>query len=186
MAGEATVGSSRAFRLDPLTLPVRGFARPGGTAEAAFVIDREHAIVHWQGKAGASTAESVPLRQLSRRGGAHGDDGRHRRDPGASSNCSTSDTWLTLPLVVADDPEDVAADWQAWGHALNLPLLVVGQDGSVSGPLAQIGGLVTTIAKPRRRHSFFAGRRPRFLTRRKTGHGRSTEQLAGREIIARN
>ncbi len=185
MAGGATVGSSRAFRLDPHTLPVRGSARPGGTAEAAFVIDRENAIVHWRGIAGASTAETVPLvsyRGVAVRMETMGDNGAIR----VLVELLHKDTWLTLPLVVADDPEDVADDWQAWGQALNLPLLIIGQDGSVSGPLTQIGGLVATIAKPRRRHSFFAGRRPRFLTRRKTGHSRSTEQLAGREIIARN
>ena len=42
-----------------------------------------------------------------------------------------ADPTLTLPLVVADEPEEIAADWQAWGRALNLPLLVVGQDGTV-------------------------------------------------------
>ena len=97
------------------------------------------------------------------------------------------DPALTLPLVVADEPEDIAADWQAWGRALNLPLLVIGQDGSVSAaarPDRRRRRL--RRPKPRRRHSFFAGRRPRFLTRRKTGRGRPTERFEGREIIARN
>jgi hypothetical protein len=91
-----------------------------------------------------------------------------------------------LPLIVGDEPEDVVADWEAWGRTLGLPLLVIGQDGSVSAPLTTMGGVVSTPAKPRRRHSFFAGRRPRFLTRRRTGHAQATERLAGREIIARN
>ena len=94
------------------------------------------------------------------------------------------DPALTLPLVVAGEPEDVAADWQAWGRALNLPLLVVEQDGTVSRPVERLGAVAVARPRPRRRHSFFAGRRPRFLTRRKPGRGESTERLAGREIIA--
>jgi hypothetical protein len=39
-------------------------------------------------------------------------------------------------------------------------------------------------AKARRRHSYFAARRPRFLTRRKTGRPGKPEILTGREIIA--
>jgi hypothetical protein len=92
---------------------------------------------------------------------------------------------LTLLLASSDTPEDLAGDWQAWGRTLDLPLLVVGQDGSVSVPLLNRG---VTIAppKPRRRHSYFAKRRPRFLTRRKTGRPELMERLSGREIIARN
>jgi hypothetical protein len=97
-----------------------------------------------------------------------------------------TDPALTLPLVVADEPEQVAADWQAWGRTLNLPLLVVGQDGSVSNAFDRLGSITVCRPRPRRRHSFFAGRRPRFLTRRKTGHRGPREHLAGREIIARN
>ena len=96
------------------------------------------------------------------------------------------DPGLTLPLVVADEPEDAAADWQAWGRALNLPLLVVEQDGTVRAPLTRLGGLTVASPSPRRRRRFLAGRRPRFLRRRKVGQARPIEMVAGREIIARN
>src|SRR5262249_5842032 len=91
---------------------------------------------------------------------------------------------LSLPLVVANEPEDVAADWQAWGHTLNLPLLIVTEDGTVKAPLAHFGALVVADQKPRRRYSFFADRRPRFLTRRKPRRPELMERLTGREIIA--
>ncbi len=185
MAGEATAGSSWGFRLDPYTLPVRGSARGGGTAGTAFILDREHAIVQRQRHTGQPFTLTVPL--TSYRGVAV------RMEPaGAAGHVRVfvellhDDPALTLPLIVGDEPEDVAADWQAWGRALNLPLLVVGQDGSVSAPLGDLGGVITGPSKSRRRHSFFAGRRPRFLTRRKTGHSRPTERLTFREIIARN
>ena len=185
MAGEATAGSGRVFRLDPHTLPVRGSARDGGAAHTAFILDRERAIVQRQRHAGPTVTQTIPL--TSYRGVAV------RMEPaGADGHVQIfvellhTDPALTLPLILGEMPEDVAADWQAWGRALNLPLLVIGQDGSVSAPLGDFGGIVTSRPRPRRRHSFFAGRRPRFLTRRKTGHARPTEQLSFREIIARN
>ena len=91
---------------------------------------------------------------------------------------------LTVPLVVADEPEDVAADWQAWGRALNLPLLVIEQDGTIRSPVARIGALAVASTKARRRTSFLIGRRGRFLRRRKVGRPGPIERLVGREIIA--
>lgn len=185
VAGEATAGSSWGFRLDPHTLPVRGSARYGGVAGTAFILDRERAIVQQQRHLGAPSTLTVPLANY--RGVAVR---MEPADPAGHVHVFVellhNDPALTLPLIVGDEPEDVAADWQAWGRALNLPLLVVGQDGSVSAPLGDLGGVITGPSKSRRRYSFFAGRRPRFLTRRKTGHSRPTERLAGREIIARN
>jgi hypothetical protein len=67
---------------------------------------------------------------------------------------------------------------------LGLRLLVIGQDGSIGEPLAR--GIAMAPQKPRRRHSYFAKRRPRFLTRRKPGRTPEGERLTGREIIARN
>ncbi len=185
VAGEATAGSSRVFRLDPHTLPVRGSAQDGGMADTAFILDRDRAIVQRQHWAGMPLTLTVPLtsyRGVAVRMEATGTVGRVR----VFVELLHGDPTLTLPLIVGDEPEDVAADWQAWGRALKLPLLVIGQDGSVSAPLSDLGGIISNPPRPRRRHSFFAGRRPRFLTRRKTGHSRPTETLTGREIIARN
>ena len=97
-----------------------------------------------------------------------------------------ADASLTLTLAVTDDPYDIYADWQAWAKALGLPLLVVGQDGSVGGPLAGMGGIIAARPQPRRRHSFFAQRRPRFLARRKAGSPGAAPRIEGREIIARD
>jgi len=185
VAGEASAGSSRVFRLDPYSLPVRGSAETGGTAVTAFVLDRERAIVRRQCHAAPPLTLTVPLksyRGVAVRIEATSVPGQVR----VFVELLHDDPALTLPLIAGDEPEDVAADWQAWGRALNLPLLVIGQDGSVSAALGDLGGVIAGPSKPRRRHSFFAGRRPRFLTRRKTGHSRETERLASREIIARN
>jgi hypothetical protein len=96
------------------------------------------------------------------------------------------DRVLSVTLAHVEAPEDAAADWQAWGKALNLPLLLVSPDGRIETAADRPGALAMLRPKPRRRHSFFAGRRPRFLTRRKSGHRQAAERIAGREIIARD
>jgi len=182
MVGGAPAGSSRAFRLDPFALPARFSAGYDGGAHD-FVIDRDRAVVRRPLRAGPAVTVTVPIRAyegvavrmqaLDRLGGLRVVVELRHRDPA-----------LSLTLVVADEPEDVAADWQAWGRALNLPLLVVTEDGTVRAPLARIGALVVAETKPRRRYSFFADRRPRFLARRKPGRRELMERLVGREIIA--
>jgi hypothetical protein len=93
---------------------------------------------------------------------------------------------LTVTLSVADDPEGVTADWQAWGRRLRLPLLVVAADGTISAPLPNLGSLTVYPPRARRRPAHFRARRPRFLVRRKPGRARGTRLVSGREIIARN
>jgi Family of unknown function (DUF6101) len=186
MAGGLPAGSSRAFRLDPTTLPVRFSAAIGGIApEAAIVLDRERAVVRRPMRSGPPITFAVPVSTydgVAVRMEAIGTEGELRvtvellhRDPG-----------LSLPLIVASEPEDVAEDWQAWGRALNLPLLLVGENGRVDTPIKKLGALTIGRARVRRRHSLFKGRRPRFLRRRKTGWFPTIERLTFREIIARN
>ena len=183
MAGGATVGSSLHIRLDPHTLPARSSSQ-GEPAAAAFVIERNQALVSLPMDDGPARTMAVPLaayRGVAVRMDAIGDNG----DVRAFVELLHAESALTLLLASSDTPEDLAGDWQAWGRTLDLPLLVVGQDGSVSAPLLNRGATMAP-PKPRRRHSYFAKRRPRFLTRRKTGRPDLMERLTGREIIARN
>jgi hypothetical protein len=179
VSGGATVGSGRVYRLDPHSLPARGAPFSGEVAAATFDIETDRAIVR---RSGAALA--VPLtayRGVAVRMEAIGDNG----DVRAFVELLHADPELTLPLAATDDPYDIAGDWQSWGRVLRLPLLIVGQDGSVAAPLVGNGVHMAPL-KPRRRHSYFAKRRPRFLTRRKTGRAGDGERLSGREIIARN
>ena len=184
VAGGPTAGSGRAFRLDPFSLPVR-CAAPLGGAEPAFILDRDRVVVRRMLRNDAPVTLAVPVSAyagVAVRIVPNGTAGAIR----VHVELLHDDPALTLPLVVADEPEDAAADWQAWGRALNLPLLVVEQDGTVRSPLRRIGGLTVSAATPRRRRAFLAGRRPRFLRRRKTGRSGPTELLTGREITARD
>lgn len=181
MTDAVTIGSGREFRLDPHVLPA-GVSSPGGSA---FVVERGRVLMlRTLTSNGPSMQVAVPLsayRGVAVRMESVGDNGEVR----AFIELLHRDPALTLTLAESDVPEDLAADWQAWGRALKLPLLVVGQDGSIGEPLAG-HGLGATRPKPRRYHSYFAKRRPRFLTRRKTGVSSNAERISGREIIARN
>ncbi len=95
------------------------------------------------------------------------------------------DPELCIPLLVAHDLCDIAADWRSWSEAFRIPMLMVEADG-VARPLENhIGDVRANKAKPRRRHSYFADRRPRFLVRRTTGALGVAMKIEGKEIIAR-
>lgn len=92
---------------------------------------------------------------------------------------------LCVPLLVAHDLSDIAADWRAWSEAYRIPMLMVEADG-VARPLDNhIGDVKTHSIVPRRRHSLHAKRRPRFLMRRTTGSLGVMMKIDGSEIIAR-
>ena len=99
----------------------------------------------------------------------------HHRDPD-----------LSVPLLVAHDLCDIAADWRAWSQAYGIPMLMVEADG-VARPLEEhLGEPRMHELRQRRRHSLIGLRRPRFLMRRTPGSLGVAMRLEGREIIARN
>lgn len=172
----AFAGSGRFFRLDPNALPVRHTDRGD-----AFILDRDRAVVRRDLHGIAATLD-VPVsayRGVAVRMFAEGEDSLRvvvelmHPDPG-----------LTLPLVFAGEAEEAAADWIAWGRTLNLPLLYIEEDGTVTYPEGT--GAVAEMADLRRTGKPFRGRRSRFARRRKTGTFRTIERLEGREIIARD
>jgi Family of unknown function (DUF6101) len=72
-------------------------------------------------------------------------------------------------LFEAEDDENVIAEWRLLGSALGLPLLVEGLDGRTVAAEERLGEVGVSRPRPRRRHALLSGRRPRFLTRRRTG-----------------
>jgi Family of unknown function (DUF6101) len=73
-----------------------------------------------------------------------------------------------LPLGRFGDA-DVVAEWRKLGAASGLPLMIERADGAFDLPFPQLGRVRLGAIRIRRRHGLLAGRRPRFLTRRKTG-----------------
>jgi hypothetical protein len=146
VASDAAHGSGRSFRLDPFALPVR-HAAPLGGPEPAFILDRDRAVVRRTLRHAGPVTLAVPVSAyagVAVRIVPVGSEGAIR----VHVELLHDDPGLTLPLVVADEPEDAAADWQAWGRALNLPLLVVEQDGTVRAPLTRRAHRRVTVAAP--------------------------------------
>jgi hypothetical protein len=184
--GQADEGPSPLLRFEPGELPLRFVAALNGTtpdAPATVILDTDK-VVFSGSVGGISFHQSVPLADY--RGVAvrmvAGDGGELR----IMVELFHTDAKLSIPLVVATSPGDVVADWQSWSKTLRRPLILVGDDGTIVEPTPRLGGVAIGQIKPRRLHSFFAARRPRFLARRKTGRVQPGERIAGREIIARS
>jgi hypothetical protein len=171
-----------------LSLPIRYATTLGGGEDrvnATVILDREQVIVQRLSPMGTPLILRIPYSAFDgiavRMSATDQTDGIEvmvelmHRDPA-----------LSLPLMIADDPAEVVADWQVWGETLDLPLLIVEQDGTIVMPTDQPNPTILQTPQPRRRHSYFAKRRPRFLTRRKTGRPNQLERLDAREIIARD
>jgi hypothetical protein len=79
-----------------------------------------------------------------------------------------ADPALSVPLAISADFEDLIADWRAGGSVFHLPLVLVEADGSAHTVENRMGAVVLRQTAPRRR-SVLTGRRPRFLSRRRTG-----------------
>lgn len=180
--GGDTAGADHSGRPDPFALPVtlampRAGRAPGAATAAS--IDRNQVVL-----GGPSGTAVLPLRAF--RGIAVRMTATAEGALSVVLELNHPDPMLRIPLRTADDPTDVAADWQAWSRALGLPMLLVEADGSVSRPFPPNGVAIAGTPKPRRMHSYFADRRPRFLARRKAGWHRDGECLALDEIIARD
>lgn len=72
-------------------------------------------------------------------------------------------------VIACVDRDDAVALWRDLGRTSGLPLLLEGLDGVITEPFPQLGRLALGPVRIRRRHGLLNGRRPRFLTRRKTG-----------------
>jgi hypothetical protein len=72
-------------------------------------------------------------------------------------------------VVAVLDQDDAIAVWRDAGRVSGMPLLLETSDGAITEPYPQVGRVALGAIRIRRRHALLAGRRPRFLTRRKTG-----------------
>ncbi|MBB4064378.1 DUF6101 family protein [Gellertiella hungarica] len=178
--------AAAALRLDPARIPQQlTLSMQGMSGDISITVDARGAILR-KVLPGSGLPISIALPARAFKGVAaraidHGDGGvtvtleLHHEDPE-----------LCIPLLVAHDLCDIAADWRSWAEAFRIPMLMVEADG-VARPLEEhIGDVRAKPAKPRRRHSYFADRRPRFLVRRTTGNLGLMMKINGREIIARS
>ena len=186
-SGGLPAGSSRALRLDPFALPARYAANDAAADERVRQVElhRERVVMR-RTLRGMRMALNMPvsvflgvaIRLLPPEGEA----------PAAVAVIlEHKDPALALPLFIAADGDEVAAEWRVWGNALGLPLLVADSNGALSEPFARIGALrVQAPAPRRRRYSLLKRRRASILMRRKTGRPSAMVHRGEREIIARN
>lgn len=76
--------------------------------------------------------------------------------------------------------DEVVAVWRRMGADSGLALMLHNEDGSLLEPYPQVGAVQLGRTRHRRRHGLLRERRPRFLTRRKTGRS-SDRPLVYRE-----
>jgi Family of unknown function (DUF6101) len=184
-----SAGSSRALRLDPLTLPLHFTANDAVADERVRHVElhRERVILR-RAVQGMRIALNVPVQAflgVSIRLTPEGDD----TPAGIAVFLEHRDPALSIELYAAQNSDDVVAEWQLWSRVLSLPRLVAGSDGALSEPFPQLGAVCCKPpAQRRRRRSALAKRRPKFLVRRRAGVARSLALVhrGEREIVARN
>lgn len=174
------------FRLDPRQLPQQvTYSGKSQAGDVAVTLDERGAVLKKMlPTSGLPISFALPARTflgVAARAIDHGD-GRVT----VTLELHHSDPELCVPLLVAHDLCDIAADWRSWADAYDIPMLMVEADG-VARPLEEhLTNVANKNSKPRRRHAYFAERRPRFLVRRSVGRLGVMMKIEGEEIIARN
>ncbi|KMO37873.1 hypothetical protein VQ03_18565 [Methylobacterium tarhaniae] len=127
---------------------------------------------------GPVQAEPSPLPIVGRLPGASAAGSLALCLDGDASDAAGEDRFAVMVLDRTGDPlmrlgtygdDEVVAVWRRLGAETGLPLVVIQEDGAVSPMGQQIGRVKLGAVRIRRRHGLLSGRRPRFLTRRKTG-----------------
>jgi hypothetical protein len=167
LSGINPAGSSRALRLDPLSLPVRFDAHDiradGGVRQ--IELHRERVVLR-RALHGMRMAVNVRVSDFLGIALRADEDVQMlalvHRDPS-----------LTIPLCVTSDQDEITTAWQLWSDILKLPLLAE---------------QATEPAPRRRRHNAIRTRRPKFLMRRRNGDllNPANVHRGEREIIARD
>jgi hypothetical protein len=167
-SGINPAGSSRALRLDPLSLPI-SFEAHDSRADGgvrSIELHRERVVLR-RALHGMRMAVSVRVHDFLGVALRGLDDAQilvlAHRDPS-----------LTIPLCVSSDPDEIAIAWQMWSDIFALPRFL---EDKAREP-----------APRRRRHNAIRARRPKFLTRRRRGGLPDPANIhrGEREIIARD
>lgn len=173
------------LRLDPGRFPQRvSYAARDERDEVSVMLDHRGAVVRKVlAKSGLPMSIALPARAF--RGVAARAIDHGNGDVTVTLELHHTDPALCVPLLVAHDLADIAADWRSWAEVYGLPMLMVEADG-VARPLDENAIRYDAPAPSRRRrHNQIAERRPRFLVRRATGKMGIRMKIEGREITAR-
>ena len=167
-SGINPAGSSRALRLDPLSLPLSFHAQDtradGGVRQ--IELHRERVVLRRaiHGMQMAVNVRVTDFLGVALRG----------IDDAQMLVLAHRDPSLTIPLCVSSDRDEITAAWRMWSDIFALPQL---PEYETRGP-----------APRRRRHNAIRARRPKFLVRRRGGGLLNPANIhqGEREIIARD
>lgn len=182
-AGTKPVWAGRELRLDPFHLPQTvTYATRDDSGDITFTLHERGAVLKRQLPA-SHLPVSMALPTCAFRGIAARAVEDDAGDITVTLELMHTDPQLSVPLLVAHDLNDVAADWRAWSSIFALPMLMVEEDG-VARPLEhKVGPVTVREAMPRRKGSEANRRRPRFLARRQVGNLGMRLVIGGEEII---
>jgi hypothetical protein len=177
--------AGRDMRLDPFRLPqATTYATQDAFGDVSFEIDRRRVTIHR-----LLEKSQLPVTVVLPANAFKGVAARAIEDGEGAVTVTLelmhSDPMLSVPLLVAHDLDDVAADWRAWAEAYQLPMLLFEADGVARSLEDSLGGVKTAPFKERRKRRVSQNRRPRFLARRKFGNLGMRLVVGGEEIIAR-
>jgi hypothetical protein len=170
--------ASTPMRIDPYHLP---HSIRFGSGATQFNIDRNGAVMRSRLSCGLDISMALPARCFEgvAARAVEFDDGRVT----VTLELKHRDPALSVPLLVAHDLDDIAADWHAWSRVLQLPMLIVDSE-LLARPIATyLGKLMVNPAIARRKR--WLKRRPFFLRRRKTGVVGEIKKISGEELVAR-
>ncbi|MDW6020876.1 DUF6101 family protein [Mesorhizobium sp. BAC0120] len=184
--GLKPVWAGRNMRLDPFRLPqVVSYATRDEQGDVTFVIDKRGAVIRRVlQRSGLPVAIVLPARAF--RGVAARAIEDSEGNVTVTLELHHSDPQLSVPLLVAEDLGDIAADWRAWAEEYRLPMLLIEADGVARTLEESLGAVKTAPVQERRKRRISEQRRPRFLARRKTGDLGLRLVIGGEEIIARS
>ncbi len=175
------VWASEQMRLDPYKLPHRLALH---RQHASYSIDRQGVVVKKMLGCGLPLSIALPVKCFI------GVAARAIETTDGSMTATLElmhhDPELSVPLLVACDLDDIAADWHSWSRLMQLPMLVVGAEGSASPVQKLLGKIMIDPAFNRRKRFGSLKHRPWFLRRRKPGVIGPVVRISGEELIARD
>jgi len=183
--GLKPVWAGSAMRLDPFRLPqAASYATRDAYGDVTFTLDRRGATVkRILEKSGLPATVVLPASAFLGVAARAIEDGQGQVT--VTLELMHRDPMLAVPLLVAENLDDIAADWHGWAEAYGLPMLLVEADG-VARPLEEsLGAVRKAPPRKRRKGRPTHTRRPRFLARRRCGELGLRLVIGGEEIIAR-
>lgn len=171
-------GAGRVLRLDPYQS-----THHMEIGSKTYKLDRNGAVVRTRLSCGLEMSLAVPARAFK------GVAARAIEDEAGNLSVSLElmhhDAELCVPLLHADNLDDIAADWHSWSRLMKLPMLVVGLDGEPTAVQKLLGDIMIEDPEARRRRITTPRYRPNFLRRRKPGIVGKVEKISAHELIAR-